>query len=73
MGLLDSLPKQKGKTLTPIPGFVPRPEMLPPGCKFSDRCRYATARCSSAEPDLRQISAGHFVRCIRAEEISWNS
>jgi oligopeptide/dipeptide ABC transporter ATP-binding protein len=73
MGLLDSLPKQKGKTLTPIPGFVPRPEMLPPGCKFSDRCRYAAVHCSSAEPDLRQISVGHFVRCIRAEEISWNS
>ena len=73
MGLLDSLPKQKGTTLTPIPGVVPSPEMLPPGCKFSDRCKHARERCKSTEPDLRQISAGHFVRCIRAEEISWKS
>jgi len=73
MGLLESLPKEKGKTLTPIPGFVPRPEALPPGCKFSDRCRYAKEPCRSAEPELAEISAGHFVRCIRAKEISWNS
>jgi len=73
MGLLESLPKEKGKTLTPIPGFVPRPEALPPGCKFSDRCRYAKEICRSAEPELAEISASHFVRCIRAKEISWNS
>ncbi len=73
MGLLDSLPKQKGKSLTPIPGFVPRPEKLPPGCKFSDRCRYAREQCRSAEPELVEITSGHHVRCIRAEEITWNS
>ena len=40
MGLLDSLPKEKGKPLNPIPGTVPRPDRLPDGCKFSDRCRF---------------------------------
>ncbi|NJD57539.1 MAG: ABC transporter ATP-binding protein [Nitrospirae bacterium] len=73
MGLLDSLPKERGKTLTPIPGFVPRPDALPPGCKFSDRCRYVVEECRKAEPVLAEITPGHFARCIRAAEISWNS
>jgi oligopeptide/dipeptide ABC transporter ATP-binding protein len=73
MGLLDSLPTEKGKALTPIPGFVPRPQALPPGCKFSDRCRYVIEECRKAEPVLAEITPRHFARCIRAKEISWNS
>jgi len=73
LGLLDSLPREKGKTLTPIPGFVPRPEALPPGCKFSDRCRYVIEECRKAEPMLAEITPKHYARCIRAREISWNS
>jgi oligopeptide/dipeptide ABC transporter ATP-binding protein len=72
MGLLDSIPKKKGTLLKPISGVVPRPEDLPPGCKFMDRCRYAIRECGVREPDLRQIAAGHLARCIRAEEITWN-
>ena len=72
MGLLDSLPQQKGKDLKPIPGFVPRPEALPPGCKFSDRCSYVRDYCRQQEPQLSEIAPSHFSRCIRAEEILWN-
>jgi oligopeptide/dipeptide ABC transporter ATP-binding protein len=72
MGLLDSLPKEKGKTLTPIPGFVPRPGALPPGCKFSDRCRFVISDCRVAEPALEEIEKNHYARCIRAKEISWS-
>ena len=73
MGLLDSLPKEKGLRLKPIPGFVPRPEALPVGCKFSDRCGYVMEECRRAEPSLDEISAQHFARCISAGEITWNS
>ena len=55
MGLLDSLPKRKGIPLKPIPGSVPRPDNLPPGCKFSDRCRYMIPECQKEEPVLREI------------------
>lgn len=76
MGLLDSLPKEKGKPLNPIPGTVPRPDRLPDGCKFSDRCRFVIPACQEKEPGLRQISPEkeitHLARCIRAEEIIWN-
>jgi peptide/nickel transport system ATP-binding protein len=71
IGLLESLPKRKGTPLKPIPGSVPRPEELPPGCKFSDRCGYMIPACTEKEPDLREISPGHFARCIRAEEMQW--
>jgi oligopeptide/dipeptide ABC transporter ATP-binding protein len=71
IGLLDSLPKTKGIPLKPIPGSVPRPDRLPPGCKFSDRCVYKISDCLKEEPVLREISPGHFSRCIRAEEMKW--
>jgi len=70
IGLLESLPKRKGERLSPIPGQVPRVEDLPPGCKFSPRCRYKIKECDEKEPDLIQAgSAGHLSRCIRAMEI----
>ena len=72
IGLLESLPKEKGTPLIPIAGSVPRPEELPPGCKYSERCRYFINECAKEEPLFREISKGHFVRCIRAEEIKWN-
>ena len=73
MGLLDSLPKRKGIPLKPIPGSVPRPNGLPPGCKFSNRCRFMIPECQRDEPVLREIVTGHFARCIRSEEIEWES
>ncbi len=73
MGLLESLPKTKGIPLKPIAGSVPKPDELPPGCKFSNRCPYMTTGCQKEEPVLREIAQGQFVRCIRSEEIEWVS
>jgi oligopeptide/dipeptide ABC transporter ATP-binding protein len=73
MGLLKSLPKQRGVPLEPIAGSVPRPDSLPQGCKFSDRCPYVKSKCRQEEPALRHIAlrggGGHRARCIRVEEI----
>jgi oligopeptide/dipeptide ABC transporter ATP-binding protein len=73
IGLLESLPKTKGIPLKPIPGSVPRPDKLPTGCKFSDRCSYLIPDCRKEEPALREILPGHFARCIRSEEMQWES
>ncbi len=77
IGLLDSLPKEKGKPLIPIPGTVPSPGKLPEGCKFTDRCRFMIPECRTKEPELRALPSNitnttHLVRCIRAEEVVWN-
>jgi oligopeptide/dipeptide ABC transporter ATP-binding protein len=83
IGLLESLPKEKGTPLKPIPGSVPEPGKLPSGCKFSDRCRFVVPECTEREPVLRPTSvtsnssritryaSPHLVRCIRAVEVTW--
>lgn len=77
MGLLASLPKEKGIPLRPIPGTVPQFNKLPSGCKFSDRCSFVIPECKDKEPDLSGMPASgegrHLVRCIRAGEVRWNS
>ena len=68
LGLLESIPRERGVSLTPIPGIVPRPYELPPGCTFSDRCRFVRDYCREKEPELEAISPGHLTRCYRAKE-----
>ena len=53
----------KGERLKVIPGKVPDPLDLPKGCRFSDRCKYAEYRCDNEEVQLRDVSAGHWIRC----------
>ena len=36
--------------LMQIPGDVPDPTMMPPGCAFHPRCDYAVERCSDGGP-----------------------
>ncbi|MEM7536704.1 MAG: ABC transporter ATP-binding protein [Chloroflexota bacterium] len=52
-----------------LEGSPPDPSNLPEGCVFQSRCRYAQARCSQEEPQLREISDGHFVACHLTEEL----
>lgn len=64
-GLFDSLPNAAGdsKRLKPIKGLMPDPANLPEGCKFCERCPYATEECSQRGPELTEITHGHLVRC----------
>jgi oligopeptide/dipeptide ABC transporter ATP-binding protein len=74
MGLMLSLPSRRGSALKPIPGSVPKPGALPPGCKFSDRCEHVRDACKAEEPSLRGAGGEtetHLARCIRAEEIEY--
>lgn len=68
IGLIKSMPYKKGVSLKPIPGFIPSPDQYPQGCKFSDRCDMALDKCREAEPEMLEITDGHYVRCIRACE-----
>lgn len=69
--LLLSIPllkSQQGSRLDAIPGAVPHPLDLPPGCKFAPRCKYATAKCHEQEPDLMRVSPSQSVRCFYPEK-----
>jgi oligopeptide/dipeptide ABC transporter ATP-binding protein len=68
-GLLGSIARlgRRGDALSTIPGNVPDPFRLPPGCRFSDRCPERFDTCSSAEPPLFDVSPDHRSRCWLCE------
>ncbi|WP_456475881.1 ABC transporter ATP-binding protein [Oceanithermus sp.] len=75
MGLLNSVPRvdesaAKQQRLEAIPGNVPNPLFLPPGCAFHPRCKYAQPGvCDQEIPTLEDAGNGHMVRCVRWREI----
>jgi oligopeptide/dipeptide ABC transporter ATP-binding protein len=69
-GLLESIPQldERKRRLNAIPGQVPNPMSLPPGCKFHPRCYLRIEDCEREEPPLFQVNGNHFSRCIRWKE-----
>ena len=70
-GLLGALPRIDGprQRLTTIPGAVPDPRRLPPGCPFGPRCPDRAAACDASEPALAgidRLAARHRAACIQA-------
>ncbi|MEL4175964.1 ABC transporter ATP-binding protein [Corynebacterium bovis] len=62
VGLLGSTPRIDVATdepLTPISGSPPRLIDLRDQCQFAPRCPVALDRCGQAEPELRDVAAGH--------------
>ncbi|GGO21436.1 ABC transporter ATP-binding protein [Deinococcus humi] len=79
MGLLNSIPRPGVDAHVPgtprarleaIPGNVPNPLNLPPGCAFEPRCKFAIPDCSKAVPALEDTGGGHTARCIRWREFA---
>jgi peptide/nickel transport system permease protein len=68
--LLRSAVAEAGTSSAPegIPGSVPAPGALPPGCVFAPRCRHRMPACEAAHPPLREVAPGRLTRCIRWQE-----
>jgi peptide/nickel transport system ATP-binding protein len=60
LGLLHSFPALHGPRvpMTGIPGSPPDLRMLPSGCVFHPRCRFAMARCAEDAPPLEATGIG---------------
>jgi peptide/nickel transport system ATP-binding protein len=67
-GLLGALPPLDGprRPLSAIPGGVPEPWAMPPGCAFAPRCAHRSAACDTATPPTITPAEGHAVACLRA-------
>lgn len=48
-----------------LTGDVPNPIAPPPGCNFHTRCPIAIDICREEDPEWREITTDHFVRCHR--------
>lgn len=73
-GLFDSLPDigNRRAELKPIPGLIPDPVNLLPGCAFHPRCSYAKPECSRDLPQIRWLSDTHYVSCHLYSETAEN-
>ncbi|MFZ0214422.1 MAG: ABC transporter ATP-binding protein [Candidatus Dormiibacterota bacterium] len=63
-GLLSSIPspRMKGRRLHVIPGSVPNPSQMPPGCPFAPRCPHAMEACA-VMPEKTTLAGGREVFC----------
>jgi len=66
-GLLGSIPSldDERERLQAIPGVVPSPFELPPGCRYAPRCPYAREACAAEDPPLLALRPDHRAACIR--------
>ena len=64
-GLIGSVPKLGSgvESLPSIPGSVPDLSVMPKGCKFAPRCKYAMDICHQQEPELADINEAGTRKC----------
>lgn len=64
--LMSAVPQPeptKRKERIILQGEVPNLATEIRGCRFRSRCAYRCERCAEDNPDLREVSPGHFVAC----------
>jgi len=64
--LLSAVPSAKienKKERIVLNGELPSPLNPPSGCKFHERCPFATAECKKSEPFKKEVTQNHFVAC----------
>jgi peptide/nickel transport system ATP-binding protein len=67
-GLMGALPPLSGprRRLTAIPGGVPDPRAMPPGCAFAPRCAERLPDCDAGVPGRVRLGPQHQAACLRA-------
>lgn len=71
-GLLQSMPSLESDPNEPlfeIEGTVPPLNAIPIGCRFANRCPFATEECRTKNPSLENFDDSHQVRCWNFKEI----
>jgi peptide/nickel transport system ATP-binding protein len=70
-GLLEAVPRLSvgAEELRSIPGSPPDLIEPPSGCKFHERCSFATPRCLEEVPPLVEEMPGHRVACFESARV----
>ena len=71
--LLSAVPlpdpeKSRARQRILLEGDIPSPLDPPGGCRFHTRCPYATERCRSEQPALKEYGPGHYAACHLLEQ-----
>jgi len=67
--LVRSIPRiDRDVAMEPIPGSVPSLLNPPSGCRYVERCDWASERCRQSRPPLKEVAADHLVACYGYEE-----
>jgi peptide/nickel transport system permease protein len=53
----------RDRPLAVIPGRLPEPGRIPPGCAFAARCGFATDKCRSEDPTLDRVDSTRRLAC----------
>jgi oligopeptide/dipeptide ABC transporter ATP-binding protein len=53
-----------------IPGEVPDPLRLPPGCPFQPRCPIAQPDCAAGPVPLRDVGPGRSAACLHYDQLA---
>lgn len=77
VGLLGSLPRvgqhRRGEgasaPVRPIPGRMPSPRAMPPGCAFAPRCFMKRPDCNRTHPPLARVNDTQLSRCLFWPEV----
>ncbi len=71
MGLTNAFPTLEGaqRELISIPGTPPDLLNPPAGCRFAERCPFATDRCRAEEPEAHRVGEGRLSACHYPERV----
>ena len=65
---LPDLGPRTGNRLPTIEGMVPSAVDFPEGCRFRDRCGFATDVCTT-EPAIQELEPGHLAACHHLDRV----
>ena len=60
----------EGRKRQLLTGEITSPIDPKPGCRFAARCIYAKPECFEVNPEIEEITPGHFVRCHCVRELN---